>query len=81
MFDNSPVGISQMSVRESINSPNKVHAVMPQGSLMMFGANDRSSLLRSSVKNQELDESFPSKMENQKDICENQSQVPKSIVE
>jgi hypothetical protein len=51
MFDNSPVGISQMSVRESINSPNKVHAVMPQGSLMMFGANDRSSLLRSSVKN------------------------------
>ena len=55
MFDNSPVGISQMSVRErdSGTVPSKASAVMPRGSLMMFGANDRSSLLRSS-KNEDL---------------------------
>jgi len=55
MFDNSPVGISQMSVRESGVGPSKASAVMPRGSLMMFGANDRSSLLRSS-KNEDLAE-------------------------
>jgi hypothetical protein len=49
MFDNSPVGMSQMSVREG---QSKASAVMPRGSLMMFGANDKSSLLRS-TKNEE----------------------------
>jgi hypothetical protein len=59
MFDNSPVGISQMSVheRDSATVPSKASAVMPRGSLMMFGANDRSSLLRSS-KNEDLVESL-----------------------
>ena len=53
MFDNSPVGMSQMSVREG---QSKASAVMPRGSLMMFGANDKSSLLRS-TKNEEQNES------------------------
>lgn len=53
MFDNSPVGMSQMSVREG---QSKASAVMPRGSLMMFGANDKSSLLRS-TKNEDLNES------------------------
>ena len=46
-----------MTVRESANNSPKVaqKAEMPKGSLMMFGANDRSSLLRSSIKNEELD--------------------------
>ena len=46
-----------MSVRErdSGTVPSKASAVMPRGSLMMFGANDRSSLLRSS-KNEDLAE-------------------------
>ena len=39
-----------MSVREG---PNKDSAVMPKGSLMMFGGNDRSSLLRAS-QNEDL---------------------------
>lgn len=76
MFDNSPVGVSQMSVRDSINGPSKASAVMPRGSLMMFGANDRSSLLRAS-QNEDLNESFPSKNTSKRiDEIENSSEYP-----
>ena len=47
---------------------------MPRGSLMMFGANDKSSLLRS-TKNEDLNESFPSKNTSKRiDEIENNSE-------
>lgn len=49
---------------------------MPRGSLMMFGANDRSSLLRAS-QNEDLNESFPSKNTSKRiDEIENSSEYP-----